>query len=43
VCVLDIFEIGSLKLFFWADLNHNPPDPCFLSRYDYRYEPLVVG
>jgi hypothetical protein len=25
------FEIGSLKLFAWADLNLDPPDLCLLS------------
>jgi hypothetical protein len=24
-------------------LNHDPPDLCFLSSYDYRREPPVLG
>jgi hypothetical protein len=37
--VLGIFKTGSLELFAQElASNHDPPDPCFLSSWDYKCE-----
>jgi hypothetical protein len=41
--VLGIFKIGSRELFTQASFKPHPHDLCFLSREDYRCEPLASG
>jgi hypothetical protein len=42
--VIFFFEIGSHKnIFRGLASNHDPPDLCLLSSWDYRYEPPVPG
>jgi hypothetical protein len=41
--VLGFFKIGAHELFAGLALNHDPPDLCLLSSWDYRHKPLVPG
>jgi hypothetical protein len=36
-----VFKIGTYELSAWLVLNHDPPDQCLLSSWDYRCEPLA--
>jgi hypothetical protein len=37
VYVMGFFKVGSCELFAQLALNHDPPDLCLLSSWDYRY------
>jgi hypothetical protein len=41
--VMGFFKIGSFELFAWTGFEHEPPELCLLSSWDYRHEPQVPG
>jgi hypothetical protein len=40
---MGFFKISSLELFARLALNHDPPDLCLLSSWDYGREQLAPG
>jgi hypothetical protein len=43
IFVMGIFKIGYMSYLPKLALNHNPPDLCLLSSWDYRRDPPVPG